>query len=333
MVRNFPDSFARNVAVTLRAMGHEVLSIEGSRVRHNAHRLSNAFWKLLPEVFPFVEARAFRTSLQRMEEFSPALVLVTHDFFGAEQVEEMKRRTRVPVVCWFMDPIISIGRGRIFATQYDLFFFKEPMLVEVFGEKLGKPAEYLPEAFNRHSLRPIEVSPEQMRRYGCDIATQGTLHHYRAEFYDVFVGSEWEVKIWGNIAIPSVRNGSRRFLTGHYVTGGEKALAFRAARAVVNNMNYGEVRGVNQTLFEATGSGGFVLCDHKETVPELFVVGEEVVTFASRPELLEKLAYYLSPAGEGERLRIRERGAVRAHREHTFEHRLRVLLERTLGAS
>lgn len=82
---------------------------------------------------------------------------------------------------------------------------------------------------------------------------------------------------------------------------------------------------MNCRLFEATGCGGFVLTENRPAVEDFFEAGREVATFNSRPDLLEKVRYYL--AHPQEREAIAQAGCSRAHRDHTYEIRLRRLLE------
>jgi spore maturation protein CgeB len=60
-------------------------------------------------------------------------------------------------------------------------------------------------------------------------------------------------------------------------------------------------------------------------VQDFFEPGREVAVFDSRKELVEQVRHYLAHAEE--RQEIAERGCQRAHREHTYEVRLRRLLE------
>src|SRR5437879_4770888 len=131
--------------------------------------------------------------------------------------------------------------------------------------------------------------------------------------------------IWGTSTPGHVRSSSRHFLQNHYIAEKEKAVAFRSAKILVNNIHYAEVSGVNKTLFEASGCGAFQLCDDRPTLSEFFKADEEVVTFRNRSELIEKVRYYLSR--DEERKKISERASQRAHREHTYEHRLRTMLQ------
>ncbi len=60
------------------------------------------------------------------------------------------------------------------------------------------------------------------------------------------------------------------------------------------------------------------------TLAEHFEPEVEVATFANVDELIDKTIYYLrNPAAAAA---IAERGQLRAHRDHTYEHRLKEIL-------
>lgn len=322
----FCDSFARNISTTFERMGHEVFTHAGTRHRHDVAGLRNALWTNAGRLVPAIEARFFNELYAAVESCHPSLVLVTHSLFTAAQVERIKKAAQSPVFCWYIDAMTNVRGDALFGNAYDHVFAKEPRFVETLARKLKVNATYLPEACNPVWHKPVDPTPEQFAKYGCDIGAQGTLHPYRAKFFEAFEGSGLKVKIWGSVAQRSVRSSSRDYFQFRYIGEGEKALAFRSTKIIVNNIHFTEAVGVNNTLFEAAGCGALVLCDAKETLPSLFEIGEEVVTFESREELLKKAHYYLSPAGEAERLAIRERAWKRAHRDHTYERRLQTIL-------
>lgn len=87
---------------------------------------------------------------------------------------------------------------------------------------------------------------------------------------------------------------------------------------------------VDHRLFTIAAAGGFVLAwDHPE-LRELFVPGEECVTFRSEEELLAAVEHY--SARPDERLRIARNGQRRARECHRHEHRLRAIISHMVCA-
>jgi len=80
----------------------------------------------------------------------------------------------------------------------------------------------------------------------------------------------------------------------------------------------------NMRLFEATGVGSCLLTDAKSNLQEMFVSDQEVVTYRSVDECLEKASYLLEH--EAVRAGIAAAGQRRTLADHTFAHRA-VLLD------
>jgi spore maturation protein CgeB len=133
----------------------------------------------------------------------------------------------------------------------------------------------------------------------------------------------YDLKIWGNGCPSWVDSPTREKYQNRYISEQMKAKAYRAAKIVLNTMHYTEIDGVNCTLFEVAGCGGFQITDWKPTLPALFEPEREIVTFQSRSELKEKVDYYLAHAQE--RHTIAERAYKRAQKDHTYEQRLRTI--------
>jgi hypothetical protein len=75
----------------------------------------------------------------------------------------------------------------------------------------------------------------------------------------------------------------------------------------------------NMRLFEATGVKTCLLTEHQQNLDTLFVPDQEVVTYNSVEEAVEKVEYLLTH--EDERRRIAQAGQARTLRDHTFENR------------
>jgi hypothetical protein len=81
---------------------------------------------------------------------------------------------------------------------------------------------------------------------------------------------------------------------------------------------------VTLRVFDVVSCGGFVLAHHNEELTDLFVLGEELVSWRTPAELHEKVSYYL--AHPEERRRIAAAGRARLLRDHTVAKRLAPLL-------
>lgn len=319
----FPDSFARNIAVTLERQGHTVLTVGESAARLDQNSLRSRVWSTFARALPQVERRRHRTLVPAVEKFQPDLILAAHGLLTVEVVREMKSAWDAKIAVWFPDALVNLGRQYLFASDYDAWFFKDPYMVETFRAKLGINAHYLPEACNPIWHHRVELTEAETRKYGCDLTTAGHMYYYRARMLEPF--KDYDLKIWGKSYPLWLNSPLRSRYRDVYVGEIEKAKAFNGAKIVLNTIHYGEITGVNCRLFEAASCGAFQITDWKPGLPEFFEPEREIVTFHTREELKEKVDYYLTHTEE--RRKIADRAYARSHREHTYEVRLKKMFE------
>ncbi len=173
--------------------------------------------------------------------------------------------------------------------------------------------------------RPIALSESDREIYGCDVMIAGTLYYYRQEILQRMVQQleGIRLKIWGSRPDWLLDRLPGRYMD-RYVHGDNKVRAALGAKICLNTLHYAEVNGLNCRAFELAGCGGFQMVTRVPTLAEHFEPEVEVATFANVDELIDKTIYYLrNPAAAAA---IAERGRLRAHRDHTYEHRLKDIL-------
>lgn len=329
----YPDSFARNIIVTLEDMGHTVFRSRAGDMDVGTRR----FWLLkywlynyAGKLMPSLERKAEDTLIQEVADLQPELVIIPGEQPHPAIIRAIKRAAKCKVVQWMSDQLTSFGRQYILAADYDALFFKDEYVVQFAREKLEKPAYFLPQACNpKWHRRPAALSEADRKKYGCDLTVAGNLYWYRALMLEPFVG--YNMKVWGANAPRWLESPVTRFYQHHYVAEEEKAKAMTAAKIVMNTMHYAEILGCNLRLFETAGCGAFQIVDWRPNLYKFLEPEREVVTFHSRRELKEKVDYYL--AHDEERQAIADRAYARAHAEHTYRHRLTQLLEWTFNDS
>lgn len=97
-------------------------------------------------------------------------------------------------------------------------------------------------------------------------------------------------------------------------------------QCVAVNLNFTSLQmknGLNQRVFDVPAAGAFLLTDYKEALWEVFGP-DEVVTFHTLEEAREKLQFYLKYPETRRRLATRARERVLS--QHTYGHRLQVVL-------
>ncbi|MGH8433927.1 MAG: CgeB family protein [Pseudomonas sp.] len=330
----YTEGFALHIAETLDSMGHALRRFEpgfasnriGGWVGQRIDQVRGVFHSTTDSL-PVVRARRMR-ALWHVADAGPLdVVIVCHDFLWPAEVAELKRRTGAMVAMWFPDHLGTVGRGLFMNAPYDRLFFKDPYIVQVLGDVLASPVHYLPECFNPGKHWLSEEAIGQELAYRCDVATAGNSHAYRVSFFKHL--ASYDVKQWGNHPPLWLPTGPvAKMHQGRQVLNHDKVRAFRGAKIVVNNLHFGEVWGVNVRAFEAAGAGAFQLVDWRPGLGQLFEDGREIVAFRSMKDLKALIDHWLPR--EDERRVIAEAGMQRAHAEHTYRHRLDLLLA-TLG--
>lgn len=78
--------------------------------------------------------------------------------------------------------------------------------------------------------------------------------------------------------------------------------------------------GVPARVFDIMSVGGFVLSNWQEEIPELFEEGEEIVTYKTPEELIDKADYYLRH--DDERIRVGVNGYRKVKERYTYEQQM-----------
>ncbi|HKP32151.1 MAG TPA: glycosyltransferase [Chitinophagaceae bacterium] len=328
------ESFASHVVQTLQDMGHEVRGFHYGV--HYSHRKSKAAFamtkfKLLVDNFLWNTAyheRKIRKSLKVTVEEAPiGLTIVTHDFLKPSEVDLIADLTKAPVVLWFPDALVNMGRHMFLNANYDVQFFKDPFLVaRLQSDFPNKKIFYLPECCNPRVHKLYETQNGDAEKFACDITTAGNLYSNRVAFFEQLSDMNLDIKIWGNPGSRWMKlDKIKSFLKSEYVMEREKGVAFRLAKIVLNNLHPGEVAGINCRAFEVPAMGGFQMINHRDGIEDLFVPGEEIITFQSLDDLKSKIQYFLDH--DHERAAIAEKGYHRAQAEHTYRKRLELMMK------
>lgn len=153
-------------------------------------------------------------------------------------------------------------------------------------------AFYMPYAVNERIYRPLGVEPS----------------------FDVgFVGY---VKLGERQRRIDLLNRNFRCLVRHGLFMEDANAGMNACRIVFNTSDH---REINMRVFEALATGRLLVTDKVDYLDELFVDGEDLVTYTGEDDLMDKIRHYLDH--EAERLRIAANGLAKVRTRHTYRHR------------
>jgi spore maturation protein CgeB len=315
--RQFPDSFARNVAVTLRSMGLHVGVEEDARSYGGNWKYLRAAVAIASQASPRVRSLMAAPLRRAISEFRPDLVLALTTSLYPEETAALRSLFRGPLVLWFADTPANSAREELIAPQWDLVFLKDRDVATRLAAMLGDRFRYLPEAMNPMWHRPTA----RVDAYRCEIGLAGNSYPYR---FAVLERLGQAVTMWGPPPAGWLNSPVLRQHTGEYVAEATKAQAFSSATVCLNTVAIREGNSANCRCFEIAGCGGFQVMEHRPIVSEYFEPDREILLFRTLDELREQVRRGLTDATLNRN--VREAAARRALGEHTYEHRLRVIL-------
>jgi spore maturation protein CgeB len=131
-------------------------------------------------------------------------------------------------------------------------------------------------------------------------------------------------------------------LVSHFVNDGwievpETAKYYNGAKIVINlhrtteagkdNLNgiNWQAESINPRTFEMAACASLQLTDVRQELPEYYDIGSEIAVFRDANDLVKQLEHYLSR--DEERQWVAARGYRRTRRDHTFNNRIRRLLQ------
>jgi len=295
-----------------------------------------------------------RELLQRVQEVQPDLcffVLFT-DEIAAETISAIRGESRVLTVNWFGDDHWRfLPFSRRWAPLFDWVVTTDSASVKKYHDIGCHRIIKSQWGFNHRRIQPREAAEE----YDCTFVGQG--YARRQRLIRELAASGIEVQCWGrgwsngrlsfgDMMMMTARSRINLNFTDSSVVAGWKRLGKTLINRraddslqinslgvigdfarVISTHPPPQIKGRN---FEVPGAGGFLLTAPADNLGEYFIPGKEIVVFDSLDDLAAKARYYLDHPAE--RLAIRRAGCERAHRDHTYERRLRDVLA-AIGAA
>lgn len=309
------DSFVDNVAHTLRAMGHEVVT-PSRRLGARGGAVGRLYREGLQKLFPERWTPAEQWVAATMKDIEPALVLCLTQSLRPEVLDLLRTRGH-RLVAWWGDPPANMRGHGLLARGWDKIYIKDAAAVAKF-QAVGLDAELMHEAMNPdwHRRQFTDVTDE--------IAVAGNYYGYRQFLAVRLMERGVPMALYGS-APPRWSDGRIKSAhRGRYIVREEKSEVFGAALACLNSTTLAEGDSLNCRAFEIAGACGLQLIEDKPSVASCFEPGRELVVYRSVDDIVETVARARTDRAWA--LGIREAGHARALSEHTYRHRLTRLL-------
>ena len=317
LIGRFDDTFNAHSALKRRAL--ERLGCEVSTFDPSALGLLDKIRRLDPT------ARLIRA----LGQAAPDLVVVLgSEELTTEQVRMIRRDVSPGTtwVNWSPGDIRSLGLLRAVAVGYDRMFVTGTDLEAALRRDIGEKAVYLPHACDPSFHRPMRARGE----FRANVVFAGEATPRREQLLAVL--AEFGLALWG----PGWRKTSLRdYCRGELPQAEDYVRAYAGASVGINihhSIDPEPARdswACNPRVFELAGIGAAQVVDLRMDLPRHFDDNAELLVFHSAEELKGLVKRALQDNAYRERFAAA--GRQRALREHTYMHRIRELLQRSIG--
>lgn len=313
-----PDSFVDNVSFTLKAMGHDVVTLPPV----DNKKLASPYRRMMKTVLSKLTGSAFTTQekwlLSNLTTYKPDVVLTLTQSLSGETLNNLKKH-HIKTVVWWGDPAANMrGRG-IFDDGWDLIFIKD----EYAAYKLrtaGLPAYQLFEAMNPAWHKPLS------KQQNNNVIIAGTFYDYRHYITQKLLKDKVGLELYGGRLPLWADREIKALHSGKFIVREEKSRVFGAGLAVLNSTGVREFDSVNCRAFEAAGTGALQIMEYRSSIERCFEPGKEILVFKSYEELLDLIKRAIQYPNEMKQ--VREAGYERALSEHTYRHRLDYIIRK-----
>ena len=266
--------------------------------------------------------------------FRPHVMLaVKLEEIKAPFLGKVKKKFNVTLANWWIDDPAHLHRSTKLSPDYDYFFTCDPESVSVHKQVRCPHVPVLTFGCDPSLHRTVSLSGEERSYYGSDVAFVGSMSSQRADVLRKI--ASFNMKIWSKREFANF-DGERIIcrgvpptdplyphFTGVGVWGEEMVKVYNASKIVLNLHSQG-LQTTNMRTFEVMGCGAFLLSDFQPSLSNFFKIGEELVCFEEPEQLQSLIAHYLQ--ADEERRKIAQMGQENVHRNHTYLHRMKEVL-------
>jgi spore maturation protein CgeB len=311
------DCFEDNVEKTLLEMGHDVCTL-GSIAHKQYWSLPRYVARVAREMMVGDKPNRLDQKIVKLaKEFKPDIILSLTGQLHPTVLEELGKLTQGRCVLWWGDPPANSQRWGILDPGWDFIYIKDRMAAKKL-RLVGRNAHLLHEAMNPRWHKPMAGQKNGT------VVVAGNYYAFRQALVLRLIRDGVDFQLYGPPPPRWAHPEIKKLHTGKYLRGLEKSRVFGEGAACLNTFPLAEGDSLNCRAFEVAGAGGLQIIEHRPVVEECFEPQKELLTFKTYEELLDHIQR--AKRQPKEMVAIREAGARRALAEHTYQHRLEVIL-------
>lgn len=298
----------------LRELGHEVVELNSRYPLGRFYRVS--LRRILRKLGYHVDRHGTNRKIIELASGGSfdLLWIDKGEYIRPETLHAFKRLyPAAKCVSYSLDDMMNPGNSSVgyrhCVPLFDLHVTTKSYNAREFLEQGARHSLFVTNAYNRHTHRPLELTPEEWRVWGADVSFIGGYERQRAEQIRAVAESGVAVVVYCPDWDAELADHPKITLFRKMIFDDDYAKAICATK-----INLGFLRKVNRDLqttrsVEIPACGGFMLAERTDEHLAMFAEGTEAAYFADTTELIEKCQYYLEH--EDERRQIAHKGRER----------------------
>jgi spore maturation protein CgeB len=268
-----------------------------------------------------------------IKEQRPDFILHSKDELPAGVFDEFRRFTKV--IQWYPDPVIPEWLPA-YVKASDVFLTMSEGLVGEF-QKYNSNVFWLTQAFEPSLFEIKEITKEDEKIFSAEVTFVGNLgsksqYLMRRETLERVIQEGFKLKWWGPrlprkfSTIPLIIGKLGNSYGGKFVWGEEYAKAARLSKVFLAFDSQPHIRkSMSARMYTAVGCGAFYMCQHIDGIEDILEPDKEIITFKSEQEMIDMIRYYIK--NNELTIKIAEAGRKRVLKKHTYEVRMRQMIE------
>lgn len=263
---------------------------------------------------------------EKLDDFQPQIaVIFGHD---AHPIHHYLKQYQIPIGLWVVNDPYSLSNYDDKVSEYGFMITQEESTVNYYKEKRNKPTLHVPLAVNPSNYFPMNDD------YEYDICFIGNGWPTRRIFFDqllphlkgkriVIIGRKWN-------KLKNYRK-MKKYIKNKIVEPIQAAKIYNKTKIILNihrdandvNKNFENLPALtpNNRTFDIAACQAFQLTTFREGLTDFYSLEDEIVSYKTMEELVEKVEYYL------ENDELREQMAKKAYEKtlktHTYEKRMK----------
>jgi len=233
----------------------------------------------------------------------------------------------IPTILWTSDVPLDFKIVLDSASSYDHLFCAGSEALDIFYSKGLKNVSWLPFACDTNFHKCISLSENERTKFAKDVVFVGSFYPNRAKILETIV--DYDLGVWGTYwSKLTATSPLKSKAVDIKMNFDQWVKIFNASKInIVIHYQDGKLpcHQASPKLFEAMACGCFVLCDRQKDAEILFKDKQHLVFFDDERDLREKISYYLNH--DQERMRIAQEGYQEVSTKHTYQDRIKQILE------